>query len=101
MAGATGRVGLPGGALAVAAAVVTRPRLWRAALRQARLLVPPHWWRRRPFLPVPDRGWMAFRMTTAYGDPRADLVPDDVVAWLEWSSTIRTGTARRAPAGRG
>lgn len=86
---ATGRLGLPPGALAVARAVAARPDLWRAALRQARALVPPRWWRRSPHLPVPDRDWTAFRLTTAYGDRAVPLVPDDVLTWLAWSDTVR------------
>ena len=81
--------------MATIAAVIARPSLWPAALRQARVLVPDRWWSRRPFLPVPDREWMAFRMTTAYGDPAAPLIPADVVTWLEWSRTI--AAARRNP----
>ncbi|WP_436795641.1 hypothetical protein [Actinospongicola halichondriae] len=78
---------IPRGALATVVAVVVRPDLWRAALRQLRILVPTRWWAKRPFLPVPDRDWMAFRMTTAYGDPGAPLVADDVVTWLRWSKS--------------
>lgn len=70
-------------------AVVARPRLWPAALRQARVLVPSGWWRRAPFLPVPDRAWLRFRLTTAYGDPDAPLGADDLVTWLAWSDTVR------------
>jgi hypothetical protein len=69
---------------AVVAAVARRPRLWRAAARQARLLAPTAWWRRPPFLPVPDRAWMRFRSETQYGDPDRIPAPHDVVAWLEW-----------------
>lgn len=84
-----GRLGLPSGTFAAGRAVARRPALWRAALRQARVLVPTGWWRRRPFLPLPDRDWMAFRLTTAYGDPAAPIVADDLVTWLEWSATAR------------
>ena len=97
MAGATGRLGIPAGALAATRAVVVRPRLWPAALRQLRALAPPGRWRRPPFLPVPDRHWTAFRLTTAYGDPSAPLVPADLVTWLEWSGTVRP---HRSPADR-
>ena len=45
-------------------------------------------WSRRPFLPLPDPDWMAFRMTTAYGDPSAPLVVDDVITWLRWSKSL-------------
>ena len=93
MAGATGRVGVPRGALAAARAVAARPRLWPAAAHQARALAAPGWWRRPPFLPLPDRDWLAFRLTTAYGAPDSPLVPEDLLTWLEWSATVR-------PAGR-
>ena len=81
-------------------AVARRPRLWRAAVRQGRALVPPRWWRRAPFLPLPDRDWTAFRLTTAYGDPAARIVADDLVTWLAWSETVQvlpsTETSRPA-----
>lgn len=69
----------------VAAAVAGRPRLWATSARQAARLAPARWWRRPPFLPVPDRAWMRFRAETQYGDP--DRAPDaaDVVTWLEWA----------------
>lgn len=39
---------------------------------------------------------MAFRMTTAYGDPDAAIVVDDLVTWLTWSGTVaeKPGRAR-------
>ena len=67
-----------------ATAVAARPRLWPTALTQVRRLAPPGWWRRWPFLPVPDREWLAFRVRTAYGDPDHAPEPSDIVAWLEW-----------------
>lgn len=88
MAGRAGPLGLPRGLLATARAVVVRPWAWRPALRQLRALTPRRWWTRRPYLPVPDRDWLAFRMTTAYGDPAAPLVATDVLTWLAWSETV-------------
>ena len=67
------------------AAVARRPRLWPAGLRAYVTHVPPRWWASAPFLPVPDRAWIRFRLQTAYGDPAHAPAPDDVVAWLEWS----------------
>ena len=64
--------------------VVRAPRLWPTALRVARAAAPNRWWRRRPFLPLPTRAYLDFRMTTQYGDPRATPIGDDVVAYLEW-----------------
>lgn len=77
------------GARSAAGAVLSRPRLWPAAVRQARALVPPGWWRRRPFLPVPDRDWVRFRMATAYGDGTAPVDVDDLLAFLAWTHTTR------------
>ena len=65
-------------------AVVGRPDLWATALVQFRRLLPDGWWRRRPFLPVPDPAMLAFRATTQYGDPDHRPEPDDIVAWLRW-----------------
>lgn len=79
-----------------AAAVAARPRLWPTAVDQVRRLAPRRWWARRPFLPVPDRAWLRFRMETQYGDPAHRPDPDDVVAWLEWArATRRHGSAAR------
>jgi hypothetical protein len=64
-------------------AVVVRPRLWPVALRQARRFARPGWWRRPPFLPLPDADYLRFRLETAYGDAIAPR-PADLVAYLEW-----------------
>ena len=74
--------------LRFAAAVLVRPRLWATALRQTHRLAPRGWWRRPPFLPLPDRGYSAFRQVTQYGD--ADHAPDveDVLVWLEWCRAL-------------
>lgn len=66
-------------------AVVRRPRLWPAGARAYLAHVPSGWYRHAPFLPVPDRAWIRFRLQTAYGDPGHAPEPDDVVTWLEWS----------------
>ena len=68
----------------VAAAVARRPGLWPTAARQARRLAPDRWWRRRPFLPVPDRAWLQFRNETQYGDADRRPDPADVLTWLHW-----------------
>lgn len=71
------RQGLTGPALV---AVLVRPWLWRSALA----LAPPGWWRRRPFLPLPDPAYAAFRLQTMYGDAAHAPEPADVVAYLGW-----------------
>jgi len=43
------------------------------------------WWRRAPFLPLPDRTYLRWRMHTAYGE--YDSVPpaDDVIRYARWA----------------
>jgi hypothetical protein len=65
--------------------VAARPDLWLTAARAGAALVPARWWRRPPFLPVPDPGYVRFRSITAYGgDGTTPPRPDDVVTWLTW-----------------
>jgi hypothetical protein len=56
------------------------------ALRQARRLARPTWWRRPPYLPLPDRDYLRFRFETQYGETAPD--PRDVVAYLEWCRSM-------------
>ncbi len=67
-----------------AVAVAVRPALWATAITVLARLARPGWWRRPPFLPIPDGEYLRFRMLTAYGDPAAAPVPGDVVAYLHW-----------------
>jgi hypothetical protein len=64
-------------------AIARRPHLWTTALRTAARTALPAWWRHPPFLPVPDRAYLRYRMETQYGSP---ATPDasDVVSYLEW-----------------
>ncbi|MCU1486225.1 MAG: hypothetical protein JWN67_2971 [Actinomycetia bacterium] len=65
--------------------MVRRPSLWGTAARQSLRLARPGWWRRRPFLPVPDPGYLRFRMQTAYGDTgQQPPIAADLVAYLRW-----------------
>lgn len=76
-------------------AVLGRPRLWPTALRQGRRLVPPGWWRRRPWLPLPSRDYLRFRLETAYGGTgRTPARGEDVIAYLEWCRAWRALYAR-------
>ena len=70
-------------------AVLVRPGLWPIAARVYVDHVPDRWWSRRPFVPVPDRAWLRFRLQTQYGDADATPAPADLVTWLEWSRRWR------------
>ena len=45
------------------------------------------WWRRFPFLPLPARDYLRWRMYTAYGD--ADAVPpaEDIIRFARWATS--------------
>lgn len=68
----------------VVTALLRHPSLWATAVVQGRRLLPNGWWRRRPFLPLPDPDYLAFRMQTAYGDPDHPPEPADVLSYLRW-----------------
>lgn len=67
----------------VLVAVLRHPTLWPTAVGQAFRLAPAGWWRTPPFLPLPDREYLAFRLETQYG---TDGAPEavDVVSYLRW-----------------
>jgi hypothetical protein len=65
-------------------AVARHPRLWPVAVRQWRRTTPDGWWRRRPYLPVPTREYLEFRLLTQYGDSRSRASSADVVNYLTW-----------------
>lgn len=71
-------------AVAAAAAIARRPRLWPVAVHQVRVLARPGWWRRWPPAPIPDAAYLRFRLQVAYGDDRGGLDANDVVDYLEW-----------------
>lgn len=72
-------------ALRSLAAVLRHPSVWRSGARQARLLARPGWWHTPPFLPLPDRDYLRFRLETAYGGT-GDRLPEpaDLVTYLHW-----------------
>lgn len=74
--------------LAVTWAVVRRPSLWLTAVRQVARFAPHRWWSSKPFVPVPSKEFMEFRLVTQYGgghgEPLRAAQPGDVVDYLRW-----------------
>ncbi len=68
--------------LALRAAV--RPRVALDLLRLAWSFRARGWYRRPPFLPLPPREYLRWRMLTAYGDETAVPPVDDVVNFARW-----------------
>ncbi len=75
-------------------AVVRRPSLWGTALGASIAMAPDRWWARPPFLPIPLKGLVDWRMTTAYGDKEATLEAHDLVSYLEWRQQAARGLRR-------
>jgi hypothetical protein len=47
------------------------------------------WYRRPPFLPLPDREYLRWRMHTAYGDSAAVPPARDIERYALWARRIR------------
>ena len=72
--------------MTLATRAIVRPRLATALVRVAWRFRARHWYARFPFLPVPDRDYVRWRMYTAYG--AADAVPPapDVERYALWAA---------------
>lgn len=71
--------------LALAARAALRPALAVNLLRVFWRFRAHQWWRRAPFLPLPDREYLRWRMHTAYGDHDAVPPAGDVIRYARWS----------------
>lgn len=60
------------------------PRLGVDLLRAAWAFRRRGWWRSPPFLPLPDRAYLRWRMDTAYGDPEVVPPVEDVIGFARW-----------------
>ena len=60
------------------------PRLGLDLLRTAWAFRRRRWWSQPPFLPVPDRTYLRWRMYTAYADENAVPPADDVIRFARW-----------------
>lgn len=61
-----------------------RPRLAVDLLRLTWSFRARDWYRHAPFLPLPPREYVRWRMFTAYGDEDAIPPVDDVVRFARW-----------------
>ena len=71
-------------ATTLAARAALRPPLARDLLRVAWRFRARGWYRRFPFLPLPPREYVRWRMYTAYGDEEAVPPAEDVVRYARW-----------------
>ena len=71
-------------ALRLATRPAVNPRLAADLLRAAWAFRRRRWWTEPPFLPLPDRTYLQWRMYTAYADERAVPPEADVVRFVRW-----------------
>ncbi|MDQ2891030.1 MAG: hypothetical protein M3R65_10850 [Gemmatimonadota bacterium] len=73
--------------LAVALGVrsLRRPTLAVSLLRVSWRFRNRRWYRQPPFLPVPDREYVRWRMETAYGSPDAVPTVADAERYVRWA----------------
>lgn len=75
--------------LRILGAVLRRPGLVVDLVSTAWVFRARGWYRRFPFLPLPPRDYLRWRMETAYGDPDATPPPDDLARYLRWARRMR------------
>jgi hypothetical protein len=71
--------------LALALRSVVNPALAVNLLRVAWRFRTRDWYRRAPFLPLPDATYVRWRMYTAYGDFDAVPTPAEVERYVRWA----------------
>lgn len=70
--------------------VLRHPSSVPGALRAGMAIAPKGWWRRAPFLPLPDREYWQFRLETANGGDGLDPPsPHEVLAVARWFPRMR------------
>ena len=78
------RAGWPALTVRLALRALVNPRLALDLVRLAWSCRARDWYRRAPFLPLPPREYVRWRMFTAYGDAAAVPPLDDVVRFARW-----------------
>ncbi len=63
---------------------IASPRLAVDLVRTAWAFRRRRWWAQAPFLPIPDRTYLRWRMYTAYADENAVPPADDVIRFARW-----------------
>lgn len=75
--------------LSVVGSIIRRPTLLWGLASTAWAFRAKNWYRRAPFLPVPPREYVRWRLETAYGD--SDAVPplSELEAYVRWGVDMR------------
>jgi hypothetical protein len=78
-------MGWPRLAFSLARRAIVSPSLARDLLRVAWRFRARRWFLRPPFLPIPSREYVRWRMHTAYGNDGATPPVEDVVRYARWA----------------
>jgi hypothetical protein len=73
-----------------------RPRVIPHLVRAAWAFRARGWHLRPPFLPLPPRSYMRWRMETAYGDPEHEPAAHEIERYLVWTTRMRQLMRRRS-----
>ncbi|MDE0138390.1 MAG: hypothetical protein OXM57_07865 [bacterium] len=65
------------------------PSLAWETIRLAAATAAPGWFRKAPFVPRPEPGYLEWRMQTAYGRPDSTPTETEVEEFLRWRRTLR------------
>ena len=71
-----------------------RPRLLAGLLAAAWRFRARGWWRRPPFLPLPPREYIDWRMHTAYGDEGRGPTAAEIERYVRWANRMHRGRGR-------
>ncbi len=75
---------------------IRRPWLILAMLKMAWAFRVNRWYRQPPFLPIPSKAYMKWRMETAYGKGIVDVPSHDLERYVRWGAEMRKGVRERA-----
>ena len=73
-----------------------RPRVIPHLVRAAWAFRARGWYRRPPFLPVPPRSYVRWRMETAYGEPDHVPAEHEIERYVVWTTRMRQMMRRGA-----
>ena len=73
----------------MAAIALRRPWILPHLLGAAWAMRARRWYARAPFLPLPPRSYVDWRMETAYGDANANPPANETERYLAWSARMR------------
>lgn len=82
--------------LRVLGQAIGRPPVFGAMLRAAWRFRARNWWRRPPFLPLPPREYLEWRMHTAYGESGRAPTVGELGRYLRWANRMYR-TRRQKP----